>query len=175
MAYNVISCQKVAENTQSLNSLCKSGSRPQKSTKKRPKKRITQSRFTLNFWIGMVYFGYHLVKAHVQTVQNMYGERGVESLQGRVTAARSWPLIREEKKYLKRCSEKPYGHNFHISALKLNQRYFDIYEISDTYTYAYMSVCIAHDRPWRATRHGTRMTPWHRWGSSVLGRERVVS
>ena len=28
-----------------------------------------------------------------------------------------------------RCSKKPYGHNFHISALKLNQRYFDIYEI----------------------------------------------
>ena len=57
-------------------------------------------------------------------------QRGVESLQGRVTAARSGPLFREEKKYLKRCYEKPYGHNFHISALKLNQRYFDIYEIS---------------------------------------------
>ena len=56
-------------------------------------------------------------------------QRGVGSLQGRVTAARSWPLIREEKKYLKRCVAKPYGHNFHISALKLNQRYFDIYEI----------------------------------------------
>ena len=28
------------------------------------------------FWIGMVYFGYHLVKAHVQTVQNMYGKGG---------------------------------------------------------------------------------------------------
>merc|ERR1719318_57468 len=37
MAYNVISCQKVAENTQSLNSLCKSGSRPQKSPKKAQK------------------------------------------------------------------------------------------------------------------------------------------
>merc|ERR1711963_145847 len=37
MAYNVISCQKVAENTQSLNSLCKSGSRPQKSPKKSQK------------------------------------------------------------------------------------------------------------------------------------------
>ena len=24
----------------------------------------------------MVYFGYHLVKAHVQTVQNMYGKGG---------------------------------------------------------------------------------------------------
>ena len=29
------------------------------------------------------------VKPHVQTVQNMYGKGGVESLQGRVTAARS--------------------------------------------------------------------------------------
>merc|ERR1712004_196875 len=40
MAYNVISCQKVAENKnfeKSLNSLCKSGSRPQKSPKKAPK------------------------------------------------------------------------------------------------------------------------------------------
>ena len=25
----------------------------------------------------MVYFGYHLVKAHVQRVQNMYGKGGV--------------------------------------------------------------------------------------------------
>ena len=57
-------------------------------------------------------------------------QRGVESLQGRVTAARSWPLFRAKKKNLKRCSPKPYGHNFHISALSLNQRYFDIYEIS---------------------------------------------
>ena len=57
-------------------------------------------------------------------------QRGVESLQGRVTAARSWPLFWAKKKNLKRCWKKPYGHNFHISALKLNQRYFDIYEIS---------------------------------------------
>ena len=28
-----------------------------------------------NFY-GMVYFWYHLVKAHVQTVQNMYGKGG---------------------------------------------------------------------------------------------------
>ena len=39
-------------------------------------------------------------------------------------------LILSQKKNLKRCWKKPYGHNFHISALKLNQRYFDIYEIS---------------------------------------------
>ena len=29
-----------------------------------------------NFLIGMVYFGYHLVNPHVQTVQNMYGKGG---------------------------------------------------------------------------------------------------
>ena len=53
-------------------------------------------------------------------------QRGVESLQGRVTATRSGPLFRAKKKNLKRCLPKPFGHNFHISALKLNQRYFDI-------------------------------------------------
>ena len=78
MAYNVISCQKVAENTQSLNSLCKSGSRPQKSPKKAQKTDHSIAIYS-NFWIGMVYFGYHLVKAHVQTVQNMYGKGGRES------------------------------------------------------------------------------------------------
>ena len=75
MAYNVISCQKVAENTQSLNSLCKSGSRPQKSPKKAQKTDHSIAIYS-NFGIGMVYFGYHLVKAHVQTVQNMYGKGG---------------------------------------------------------------------------------------------------
>ena len=40
-----------------------------------------------------------------------------------------WILISSQKKNLKRCFAKPFGHNFHISALKLNQRYFDIYEI----------------------------------------------
>merc|ERR1712018_452714 len=71
MAYNVISCQKVAENTQSLNSLCKSGSRPQKSTKKAQKTDHSIAIYS-NFLIGMVYFGYHLVKAHVQAVPKIY-------------------------------------------------------------------------------------------------------
>ena len=75
MAYNMISCQKVAENTQSLNSLCKSGSRPQKSPKKAQKTDHSIAIYS-NFWIGMVYFGYHLVNPHVQTVQNMYGKGG---------------------------------------------------------------------------------------------------
>merc|ERR1712004_87406 len=78
MAYNVISCQKVAENKnfeKSLNSLCKSGSRPQKSPKKAQKTDHSIAIYS-NFGIGMVYFEYHLVKAHVQTVQNMYGKGG---------------------------------------------------------------------------------------------------
>ena len=47
----------------SLNSLCKSGSWPQKSPKK------AQTRIT-------VYFECHLVNPHAQTVQNMYGTGG---------------------------------------------------------------------------------------------------
>ena len=46
----------------------------------------------------MVYFGCHLVNPHVQTAQNMYGKGGVRSLQGRVTAAQSWPLFQVRKK-----------------------------------------------------------------------------
>ena len=56
-------------------SLCKSGSRPQKSPKKAQKTDHPIAIYS-NFLIGMVYFGYHLVKAHVQTVQNMYGKGG---------------------------------------------------------------------------------------------------
>ena len=56
-----------------LNSLCKSGSRPQKSPKIAQKTDHSIAIYS-NFWIGMVYFGYHLVKPHVQTVQNMYSK-----------------------------------------------------------------------------------------------------
>ena len=59
----------------SLNSLCKSGSRPQKSPKKGQKTDDSIAIYS-NFWIGMVYFGCHLVNPHVQTVQNMYGKGG---------------------------------------------------------------------------------------------------
>ena len=59
----------------SLNSLCKSGSRPQKSPKKAQKTDHSIAIYS-NFWIGMVYFGCHLVNPHVQTVQNMYGKGG---------------------------------------------------------------------------------------------------
>ena len=43
-------------------------------------------------------------------------QRGVESEQGQVTAAKSWPLFRERKKYLRRCYEKLIGHNFDARA-----------------------------------------------------------
>ena len=47
-----------------LNSLCKSGSRPQKSPKKAQKTDHSIAIYS-NFWIGMVYFGCHLVNPHV--------------------------------------------------------------------------------------------------------------
>ena len=59
----------------SVQQLCKGGFRPQKSSKKAQKTDHSVAIYS-NFWIGMVYFGYHLVKAHVQTVQNMYGKEG---------------------------------------------------------------------------------------------------
>ena len=59
----------------SLNSLWKSGSRPQKLPKKAQKTDHSIAIYS-NFWIGMVYFGCHLVIPHVQTVQNMYGKGG---------------------------------------------------------------------------------------------------
>ena len=59
----------------SLNSLCKSGSRPQKSPKIAQKTDHSIAIYS-NFWIGMVYFGCHLVNPHVQAVQNMYGKGG---------------------------------------------------------------------------------------------------
>ena len=43
-------------------------------------------------------------------------QRGVGSLQGRVTAAWSWPLFREKKNRLRRCYEKPPGRNFDFRA-----------------------------------------------------------
>ena len=59
----------------SLNSLCKSGSWPQKSPKKALKMDHKIAIYS-SFLIGMVYFGCHLVNPHVQTVQNMNGKGG---------------------------------------------------------------------------------------------------
>ena len=53
---------------------------------------------------------------------------GRESLRSRYGRSKL-TLISSQKKTLKRCFAKPFGHNFQNSALSLNQRYFDIYEI----------------------------------------------
>ena len=75
MWFNAEKLLKTLKFWKSLNLLCKSGSRPQKSPKKAQKMDHSIAIYS-NFWIGMVYFGYHLVKPHVQTVQNMYGKGG---------------------------------------------------------------------------------------------------
>ena len=75
MWFHAIKLLKTLKFWKSLNSLCKSGSRPQKSPKKAQKTDHSIAIYS-NFLIGMVYFGYHLVKPHVQTVQNMYGKGG---------------------------------------------------------------------------------------------------
>ena len=58
-----------------LNSLYISGSRPQKSPKKKTKKTRSIA-ISSKFWIGMVYKRWYLVNPHVQTVQNMYDRGG---------------------------------------------------------------------------------------------------
>ena len=104
------------------------GSRPQKSPKI-AKIGITQSRFAQSFYRYGIFWMIPGESSCPDGSEHVW-QRGVESLQGQVTAARSGPLFRAKKKNLKRCLPKPFGHNLHISALKLNQRYFDIYEIS---------------------------------------------
>ena len=60
-----------------------------------------------------------------QDSENVY-ERWVQQIFDPVLPARSWemPVKCELPAKIGRCNEKPYGHNFQISALKLNQRYF---------------------------------------------------
>ena len=55
-------------------------------------------------------------------------QRGVGSLQGRVTAAWSWPLFREEKNHLRWCSKKLGGHNFDFRAKSSWEKIFNIYK-----------------------------------------------
>ena len=60
-----------------------------------------------------------------QDSENVY-ERWVQQIFDPVLPARSWemPVKCELPAKIGRCNEKPYSHNFQISALKLNQRYF---------------------------------------------------
>ena len=60
-----------------------------------------------------------------QDSENVY-ERWVQQIFDPVLPARSWemPVKCELPAKIGRCLPKPFGHNFHISALKLNQRYF---------------------------------------------------
>ena len=60
-----------------------------------------------------------------QDSENVY-ERWVQQIFDPVLPARSWemPVKCELPAKIGRCWKKPYGHNFQISALKLNQRYF---------------------------------------------------
>ena len=60
-----------------------------------------------------------------QDSENVY-ERWVQQIFDPVLPARSWemPVERELPAKIGRCYEKPFGHNFQISALTLNQRYF---------------------------------------------------
>ena len=73
MWYHTEKLLKTLKFWKSLNSLCKSGSRPQKSPKKAQKTDHSIAIYS-NFLIGMVYFGSHLVNPHVQAAQNMYGK-----------------------------------------------------------------------------------------------------
>merc|ERR1712079_472775 len=51
-----------------------------RNDQKSPKKRITKSRFTQFFCIGMVYFGCLQVNPHIQAVQNMCSKGGYNNL-----------------------------------------------------------------------------------------------
>ena len=90
MAYNVISCQKVAENTQILKiakfAICKSGSRPQKSPKKSPKNG-SLNRDLLKLLNRYGIFWVPPGESSCPDGSEYVWQRGVESLLGSVTAA----------------------------------------------------------------------------------------
>ena len=111
----------------SLNSLCKSGSRPQKSPKKSPKNG-SLNRDLLKFLNRYGIFWVPPGESSCPDGSEYVWQRGVESLQGRVTAARSWPLFREEKNHLRRCSKKPPGRNFDFRAKSSWEKFFNIYK-----------------------------------------------
>ena len=75
MCFHAKQSKETLKKSKSLILQCKFGSRAQKWPKNAQKTDHSIAIFS-NFWIGMVYFGYHLVNPHVQTVQNMYGKGG---------------------------------------------------------------------------------------------------
>ena len=118
MAHNVISCRTLLRTLKfwkSLSSLYNLGSRAQKGPKI-PQNDGSLNRDLLKFLNRHGIFSVPPGESSCPDGSEYVWERGVGSLQGRVTAARSWPLFREEKKYLKRCSKKPPGRNFDFRA-----------------------------------------------------------
>ena len=67
------------------------------------------------------------LKCHFRSSEYVW-QRGVESLQGRIMAARSWPLFREKKNHLRRCSKNLGGHNFDFRAKSSWEKIFNIYK-----------------------------------------------
>merc|ERR1712209_169318 len=80
MACNVISCKKnrTKHSKNQNRRFYNVNSAPElRNDQKTPKKRITQSRFTQFFCIGMVCFGCLQVNPHIQAVQNMCEEKEI--------------------------------------------------------------------------------------------------
>ena len=75
----------------------------------------------------MVYFGYHLVNPHVQTVQNMYGKGGQRVCKAELLPPEVDPYF-ERKNRLGRCCKKLGGHNFDFRAKSSWEKIFNIYK-----------------------------------------------
>ena len=70
-------------------------------------------------------------------------QRGVGSRQGRVTAGRSWPLFREKKNRLRRCSKNLAGRNFAIHILnRLDMR---IHQVAPKIYHTYSKIWVNRD------------------------------
>ena len=95
MSFHAEELLKTLKFCKSLNSQCKSGSRPKKSPKKSPKNSL--NRDLLKFLNRYGKFWVPPGESSCPDGSEYVWQRGVESLQGRVTAARSGPLFREEK------------------------------------------------------------------------------
>ena len=102
----------------SLILLCNLGFRPSKSLFSR----LTESRFTQFFqWVWHI-LGGTMWKSTSRAFRICMAKGGRES--ARPSYGRpKLTLISREKNHLLRCFAKPFGHNFQISGLPLNQRY----------------------------------------------------